>query len=139
MASFARSVGPLGVAYELVGMEIDLAQVARRVAPGLVVEMGRAGMAALAAGRDRQSPDTRSELDDRDEAVAAGAVPALRARPGARAERSERPPPARSERNRDARPGVGEGLHDVAGQALEAVDLAPRCPPAAEIALEPVD
>src|ERR1700744_610768 len=37
--SFAGAIGPFGVPGELVGIEVDLAQIARGVAPGLVGEV----------------------------------------------------------------------------------------------------
>mgnify|MGYP000223631019 CR=1 FL=1 len=50
----------------------------------------------------------------------------------------QRAPARRGEPNRDARPGVAERLDDVAGQALEPVDVAPRGAPGPEIRGEPV-
>ena len=75
-----RMILALGVPFELRAVEVDLAQVAGRVALGLVVEVRRRGIAALAAGRDGPGAHLVAELDHRDEAVAAGAVPLLRAR-----------------------------------------------------------
>src|SRR5690606_15378184 len=49
----AGVVDALDVAVELLRPEVDLAQVAGAVALGLVVEVGRAGVAAGAAGGDR--------------------------------------------------------------------------------------
>src|SRR5687768_10185905 len=119
-------------------MEIDLAQVAARIALGLVVEVGRARISALASCRDRPRPYPIAELDDGDKAVAAGPVPAARAGIGSRAERGERSPAGRDERNRQARRRVRERLDDRAAEPLEAVDLAPGRAPAAELALEPI-
>src|SRR6185312_166438 len=123
------------MALELFRPEVHGAQVAGGVALGLVVEVGRVGVAAFAAGGDRAGMHFRAELDCRDEAVAAGAVIALRARPAMRAERSQRAPARGGERHRDAWLAVVELLHDVAVDALEAVDLAPRHAPAAEVLL----
>src|SRR3569623_2551748 len=95
-------------------------------------------MPAFAARGDRACLDTGTELDDGGEAVAAGAVIAFRARPAMRAERCQRAPARRHERHRDTRLGVIERLHDRAVIALEAVDLAPRRAPAAEITLQAV-
>src|SRR5262245_56090640 len=109
--SLAGVVRPLGVRPELRGIEVDFAQVAGRVALGLVVEVLRRGVAALAAGRDRAGAHAvRAELDDGDEAVAAGAVHPLRPRIGPRAERRERSPGRRREADRDARLAVVERL-----------------------------
>jgi hypothetical protein len=49
-------------------------------------------MAAFAAGGDGAGADFVAELDDGDEAVAAGAVPLLRSGIGLRAEGGERSP-----------------------------------------------
>src|SRR5439155_5119209 len=88
----ARLVASRGVAFELLRVEVHLAQVAARVAGRLVVEVRRVGVAALAARGDRHRVYLVAELDDRDEAVAAGAVHPLGARVGPRAERRERAP-----------------------------------------------
>src|SRR5690606_28313423 len=115
----------LGVPRQVFSPEIHRPQVAGAVALGLVVEMRRVGMAAGAAGGDRAGAHLVAKFDRGDEAVAAGAVVAFGAGPAMRAERGQRAPARRGERHRDARRGVVEGLHQVAGQALEAVDLAP--------------
>src|SRR5690606_11835491 len=88
----AGVVDAFDVSLELVRPEVDLAQVARAVAFGLVVEVGRIGMAAGAAGGDRAGAHPLAELDHGDEAVAVGAVVTLRARVTARAERGQRAP-----------------------------------------------
>src|SRR5205823_6642042 len=114
------------------GIEVDLPQVARRVALCLVVEVLRLRIAALATGAHGARPHAvLPELHHGDEAVAARAVPLLGAGVLPGAERRERAPPRRRERHRDARPRVAERLHDVAREALEAVDLPPRRPPRA--------
>ena len=76
---------PLDMAFELVGIEIDRTKIARRVAADLVVEMRRGRIAAFSAGGDGLRPNSRPELDDRDEAVPACPIPSFRAlfRPGA--------------------------------------------------------
>src|SRR5438445_5315032 len=129
----------LGVADQLGAIEVHLAQMTRGVARGLVVEMRRPGMTALAARRDRDGPHAVTELDDRDEAVATGSVPALGPGVGARAEGGERTPAGGGKRHRHARARVVERLDDVPGQALEAVDLTPLCLPGPEIGRELVD
>src|SRR5690606_1920508 len=88
----AGVVDALDVALELVRPEVDLAQVAGAVALGLVVEMGRIGVAAGAAGGDRAGAHPLAELDHGDEAVVAGAVVTLGPRVTARAERRQRAP-----------------------------------------------
>ena len=97
------------------------------------MKCGDDGIAALAAGGDRLGPHLIAELDDRDEAVAARAVHLLRAWIGARAERRQRAPARRGEADRNARRRVVEWLHDVAGEALKAIDVAPRRLPRAEV------
>src|SRR3954462_10592460 len=94
-------------------------------------------MATLAAGSDGNGADARAELDHRDEAVAARPVPALRTRIRPRAERGQGAPAGGGEADRNARAGIAERLDDVAGQALEAGDLAPGRAPASELALQP--
>src|SRR4029450_4784742 len=47
---FSGAVGPLGVSLQLVGIEVHLAQVAGGVPLGLIVEVLRRRVAALAAG-----------------------------------------------------------------------------------------
>ena len=101
--------------------------------------MLRAGHAVEAAGRHGPGRHNVAELHHRHEAVAAGAVPLLGSGIGARAERGERSPPRRREAHRDAGAGVVEGLHDVAGEPLEAVDVAPRRVPLAEVGRQLVD
>ena len=93
-------------------------------------------MAALAAGGDGARADPLAELDHRDEAVAVGAVQALRAR-------LRRAPNEASEPHSRTRTATGmlgaaslNGGVDRRRDALEAVDLAPRHLPAAEVALQ---
>src|ERR1044072_2143611 len=73
--SRARMIGFPGMSFEFVGVEIDGPEIARRVAPGLVVEMGRGGIAAFAAGGDRPGAQAGAEFDDRNQAAAAGRAP----------------------------------------------------------------
>src|SRR5215831_1666545 len=123
---------PLDVALELRPVEVHVAQVARRVATRLIVEVRRPRIAALASRRHRLRAHAIAELDDGDEAVAGRAVHPLRAARRARTERGERAPPRRGESDGNARPAVIEGLDDVARETLEAVDVAPRRLPRAE-------
>src|SRR5688572_21317039 len=101
--------------------------------------MGRGGIAALSSGADRRRTNPRPELDHRDEAVSAGPVPALRTVPRRRPEGGERAVVAARERHRYARRIVAERMLDRRGDALEAVDLAPRQPPFSELTLKPRD
>src|SRR5690348_11190536 len=103
----------LGMALELTRPEVHLAQVAGGVALGLVVEVRRCRMPALAAGGDRPGADLGTELHDRDETVAAGAVVAPGARPAVGTERGQRAPARGGEGHRDARLAVVERLHQV--------------------------
>src|SRR3989442_15448238 len=130
--SAPRVVFALGVTYQLRAIEVHRPQITGGVPPRLVVEVWVAGMAALAAGGDRPGAHAVPELDHGHEAVAAGPVPALRPRVGAGAEGRQRSPPRRGEGHGDARSRVAERLDDVAGQTLEAVDVAPGRLPAPE-------
>ena len=110
-----------------------MAEVMAAITLRLIVEMRRGRIAIFAAGRNRPCRDLWPEIDDRDEAVAIAAVPALRARPGCRTIGGERPPLPRAEPDGEARLAVVKGLDKRARDALEAVDIAPRRVPAAEI------
>src|SRR5689334_9236955 len=123
----------LGVAGQLVAIEVHVAEIAGAVAHGLTVEVRRRWIAVLAAGGDRFRADAIAEFHDGHEAVPAGAVHFLRAAVGARAERGQGSPARRREGDRYARRGVVERLHDVTGEALEPVDVAPGRVPPAEI------
>src|ERR1035438_3464587 len=124
---------PLRVTLELVAVKVNLPQISRGVALGLIVEMRRGDAAAFAAGGHGFGAYLVAELHHRDEAVATGAVPLLRSRIDARSERRQRSPGRRREADRNARAAIVERLHDVAGEALEAVDVAPRRCPRPEI------
>src|SRR5580700_12321745 len=127
--SLARVVSALGVALQLLRVEIHLAQCARGVAYRLVIEVRRGGVPAPAARRDRHCVHLLGELDHRDEAVARRAVIALGALVAACLEGGERAPRRCGEGYRRARLVVIELLHDVAVVALEAIDRAPFHPP----------
>src|SRR4029077_11682954 len=90
--SLAGMVLPFDVRLYLRLVEVDLTQIAAGVARRLIVEVRRLRIAALAAGGHRPRAQAVAELDDGDEAVAAGAVHLLRPLVGARAERGERAP-----------------------------------------------
>src|SRR5450759_3065933 len=124
---------PLGVSLELRAVEIDLAQLASAVPPGLIVEVRGCRIAALSACRHGPGPHAVAELHHGDEAVAAGAIPLLRARVRARRERGQRSQLRGGEAKGNARSRIVERLDDVAGEALESIDVAPRRLPASEI------
>src|ERR1019366_7745074 len=119
-------------------VEVSLAQFARAVALGLIVEVRRRRIAALDAGGDGPGAHAVAELDYGDETVAAGAIPLLGARVGARRERGERSPLSRGEADGNARSGVVDRLNNVAGGALDPIDAAPGRPPASKMGGEPV-
>src|SRR5262245_29663153 len=121
------------MALEVVGVEVDAPEVAAGVALGLVLEVWRVGIPAVASLSYRPGAQLRPELHGRHEGVAAGGVEALRSRPATPGVRGERAPSTGGERHRGARLGVVERLDDRAVIALEAVDLAPRHLPAAEV------
>src|SRR5436309_2377487 len=88
--SLAWVVGPFRVPLELRWVVVHLAKIAGGVPLRLIVEVLRLHVAALAARRHRARVHAvLPELNDRHEAVPAGAVPLLRVRVGARAERRE--------------------------------------------------
>ena len=126
-------VGALGMALQLFGIEVGGAQVSGGVAFGFVVEMGRLGMAAFATGGDGAGADLVAELDDGDEAVAAGAVTLFGSGIGSRSERGKRAPERGGEGNRNTGRGIAKRLDDIASEALEAVDLTPWSLPGAEV------
>src|ERR1019366_7308973 len=95
-------VFPLGVTPELRAVEIDLAQFARAVRFGLIVEVRGCRIAALSAPRHGHGAHAVAELPHGDEAVAAGALPFLRARAGASRERGQRSPLRGGEADGDA-------------------------------------
>src|ERR1022692_450813 len=131
-------VFPLRVSLELLAVEVDLAQLADAIAFGLIIEVRGRWMAALAADRHGPGAHAFAELHHGDEAVAAGAIPLFGARVGARGERSQRPPLRGGEADGNARRRVVERLDELAGEALESIDLAPWRLPASEVGGEPV-
>src|SRR6476620_4218651 len=130
-------IHPLSVSFELRRIKVYLSEIPGAVAHGLVVEVRRRRIAALATRGDCSRAHAFTELDDGDEAVAAGAVPFLRSGIWAGSERCQRSPSRRGERNRNAWSCVVELRKDVVGDALESIDLSPRRLPATEILLEP--
>src|ERR1035437_5019849 len=106
---------PLRMSLELIAVKVDLAQFARAVPRGLVVEVRRLRIAALPSGRHGPRPHAVAELHHGDEAIAAGAIPLLRARVRARRERGQRSPLRGREANGNARSRIVERLDDVAG------------------------
>src|SRR5471032_2374719 len=125
---------PLGVALQLIAVEVHLAQFASCVPIRLVVEVRRQWMATFTACGDGDGSNAVAEFDHGDEAVTARAVPLLRSRIGARAERGERPPARRGEADWDTGPGVVELRIDVCGETLKSIDVAPRRLPTPEVA-----
>jgi len=75
--STARMVYPFGVPRELRRIEVHGAQIARGVPLGLVIEVWRAHVAALAPRRHRSGAHAVAELHHRHETVTAGAIPFL--------------------------------------------------------------
>src|SRR6185437_5255729 len=131
---FAWMVGLFGVPLQLRRIEVDRAQVAGGVALGLILEVRRVGIAALAASGHRARGDGGAEINASHEAVAAAAVDALGARILARRERGQRAPDGGGEFDRRAGQAVIEfRMRDGIVQALEAVDLAPGRLPASEV------
>src|SRR4029077_12549129 len=107
----------LRVSLQLRTIEVDLAQFARAVSFGLIVEMRRCRMAALAAGRHGPGANFVAKLDYCNKAVPACAIPFFCSRVSTRSKRRQRAPHGRSESHRNARSCVAERLHDVARQA----------------------
>nr|GEU28199.1 hypothetical protein [Tanacetum cinerariifolium] len=95
--------------------------------------MRRRRVAALAAHQDAARLDAGAELHHRHEAVAAFAVEAFGRLFRRHAIGGQRAPVGRRIRHRQAGLAVIERLHQVARQALETVDLAPRRLPGAEV------
>src|SRR5438445_1271460 len=126
----------LDVALQLGTIEVHVSQIARAVSRGLIVEVRRRRIAALAAGRDRPGPHAIAEFDDCHEAVPARAVHLLGSLVRARAEGRQRAPPRGGETDGDARAGVVERLDDIAGETLESIDVTPGRFPAPEVARE---
>ena len=129
-------VPPFRVAIEFVGVEVDIPQRAGRIAGCLVVEMFRGRVAAFAARRNRHCLYARAECDGGDKTIAAVAVAFLDTRLRGTSDGGQRPPLRRGEGYRQAGRSVGEDRCDVVGEALDAVDGAPRRAPGAEIPYE---
>src|SRR5271168_3171589 len=119
-------IRPLRMPLQLLGIEVNLAQTPTCIPRGLIVEVRRLWIAALAASSHRPRPDLIPKLHHRNKAVPAGAIPLLGSGVLPRAKRSQRSPQRRNKRNRNARACVVKGLHDVASQPLKAIDLSPR-------------
>src|SRR5690349_496819 len=95
---------PLRVPLQLLAIKIDLAQISCAVPRGLVIEMRRCRMTALAPGRYGPRVNFGAKFDYRSEAVPQRAIPFFRSRIRARPKRSQRAPHRRSEAHRYARP-----------------------------------
>src|SRR5262245_6034593 len=99
---------PLDVTLQLRAVEVHGPQVTRAVPLCLIVEVRRCGVAALAAGSDRNGAHAVTELDYGHEAVAAGSINLLGAAIGTRTKGSERAPACRGERHGDTWTGITE-------------------------------
>src|SRR5882757_5900961 len=93
-------------------------------------------MAAFAAGGYGPGAHFVAKFDGGNEAVAARTVPFLCGGIRTRAERCQGTPNRRRKAHWDARPRVVEWLGDIAGQALEAIDVSPGRFPSPEIRRE---
>jgi hypothetical protein len=67
----------LGVSFEIGGVEVDLSKITRAVPFCFVIEVARGWVATFSARGDGLCADFVAKLDDRDEAVSAGAIPLL--------------------------------------------------------------
>src|SRR5690606_32663475 len=119
-----RPVRPLRGGLHVLAVEVDGAQVAGRVAFGLVVEVRRAGHVVQPAGGDGEGPDAFAELDDGDETVPARAVPPFCPVPRGGAEGGEGAPAGGGEADGDRGRVVVEHEVDGAGAALKPSDRA---------------
>src|SRR5579875_1733887 len=90
-------------------------------------------MAARASGCNSFRTHPWAELDHRNKTVSPCAVPLLGSRIRVRSECGERSPCRRGEAHRNARLCITKLLFDIAGEALESIDIAPRRLPGAEI------
>ncbi len=106
-----RFIFPLGVAFELGGVKIDLAEIAGRITLGLVVEVFGRGVAAFASGGYCFGSDGFAKLDHRDKAIATDAIDLFGAFIGIYAEGGKRTPQGGRESDWDTRPGVGERVN----------------------------
>src|ERR1700678_1681335 len=112
-----------------------VAELPRGVHLGLVGEMRRGGVAAFAAGHDGLCVNRRAEFDGGNEAVARRTVDPFGLARLCRVEGGQGAPLGRREPYRQTWLGIVEGLYDVVGAALKAVDLSPGRLPATEILL----
>ena len=114
-------------------MKVDFAKVAGGIAQSLVTEVRRPYKTAFAACGDGSGAHFLAEFDDGDEAVAVRSVPLLciTVRPGS--VRGQRTPNGGREADREAGSFVVKRMNDLAGEALETIDLAPRGLPLAEL------
>src|SRR5262249_29207743 len=133
---FPRLICPLGMALQLVRIEIDFSQITGAVSLCLIVEMLRRGIAAFTARGHRFRSNCLSKLDYRDETVAAGAVYFLRDLVLPRPKAGQRPPKCRSETDWYARSVIVERMGQVIGQSLKPIDFAPGFFPRSEVSLE---
>src|SRR6204780_3547181 len=123
----------LCMALQLVRIKVNLAQVAADISLHLIIEMPRIRMTAFATGRHRSSTHSIAKLHHCNKAVAAGSVPLLCPWVGLGPKRSQGTPGGVREPHWRAWHGIVEGLHNISGQALIAVDVSPGSPPGAEV------
>src|ERR1035437_9462215 len=120
---------PLRVSLELIAVKVDLAQFSRAVPLGLIVEVRGRRIAALSACRHGPGPHAVAELDHGDEAVAAGAIPLLRARVRARRERGQRSPLRGGEAKGESPPRNVGAVGGGGGGGVGGVDPPPAASP----------
>ena len=102
--SFPGMIGALTMSAKLVGIEIDLAQIARCITLSFVIEVTWIRMTAFAAGSYRMRAYAATELDHGDKAVAVIAIPGFV--PGLCSERREASEPYLASANGTARLGA---------------------------------
>ncbi len=124
---------PFGMPFELSRVEVDLPQVADAIPLCFVIEVGRSRTTAFASGGYGSGSDSVAKFDHGDEAVPAVPVPLFGSGVGSCGEGGERSPLRGSEADRNAGGRIAEAWGDVVVQALEAVDVAPRCLPRAKV------
>src|ERR1700733_12113938 len=78
LVSASRMILALGVSLELLGIEVNIPQAARRISLGFVIEVRRFRIARFPASRNRFGPHSFAEFHYSDKAIPAGAVPLLR-------------------------------------------------------------
>src|SRR5260370_7319778 len=123
----------LRMVFQFLTVEVDLTQVPGAIPLGLIIEVQRIRVTALASRGHRSCTHLVSELHHGDKAVAAGPVPALGSGILPRRERGQRSPLRISEGDRNARAGIAEGLDDISVQPLKPIDSSPGGAPGPEV------